>query len=78
MIELYVSPNISSHTLLKERVEDSHIALRIINDNSYVNPKLIEGEITYKGIHSINVFLDDFESLMWKWHAPKCDDYDFI
>lgn len=77
MIELYISPDISSHLLLKERVEDSHIALRIINHNSYVNPRLIEGKKTYKGINSINVFLDEFETIMQKWHAAKCDNYDF-
>lgn len=77
MIELYISPKVSSHALLKERVEDNHIALRIINDNSYVNPKLVEGKKIYKGINSINVFLDEFELIMQKWHAPICDNYDF-
>lgn len=76
MIELYLSPNINSHLQLKKRVEDSHIALRIINNNN-INPKLIEGEKIYSGITSINTFLDEFESIMQKWHAPKCDNYEF-
>lgn len=77
MIELYISPNINSHLQLKKRVENNNIALRMINDDNSIEPKLIEGEKIYSGITSINLFLDEFELIMQKWHACKCDDYEF-
>lgn len=77
MIELYISSNINSHKQLKNRVEDNHIALRIVINNNNVDPKLIEGGKTYEGNKSINAFLDDFESFMTKWYECKCDDYNF-
>lgn len=77
MIELFISSKIKSHLELKQRVEDNHIALRILDDNNINYPRLIEGNKTYNRLEAINAFLDDFESFMWKWHAPKCDNYEF-
>ena len=77
MIELYISPSINSHVQLMNRVEDNHIALKVINDHDITDPILIEGGKSYNGVNEINTFLDEFESIMRKWHACKCDDYEF-
>lgn len=78
MIELYISTKINSHSKLKNRIESSDIALRIIEENNREKVILIDGSKTHEGLKAINGFLDEFDWIMWNWHAPKFDNHEFF
>lgn len=78
MIELYISTKVDSHSKLKNRIESSDIALRVIEGNNIKKAILIKGSKTHEGVKAINGFLDEFESFMWNWHAPKFDNHDVL
>ena len=73
MIELYISPDKSTHQTLKERLEDMALARKVYESTSHQTPRIQDGKKSCKGFAEVMNYLDELEAFRVEWYRCHCD-----
>lgn len=67
MIELHISPKISSHLRLKEKLKQLTLACSIVESAELTIPWLVQGKEVCRGESNIEDYISECESFIDKW-----------